>query len=133
MRTLAGGEGLETTSNGDRPTATVVVPAFNEAGHLEESLSQIHAALVDLTDAYDWDLLIVDDGSADRTLEIARRFAERNQRVSVVAHRTNLGLGSALKTAFRHARGSYIITCDADLSYSTDHIRLLLDTITTTG
>ncbi|MGC2241956.1 MAG: glycosyltransferase family 2 protein [Acidimicrobiia bacterium] len=113
------------------PEISVVVPAFNEAAHLEANLSAIRAHLEEAP--YTWELVVVDDGSTDGTGAVARKFAHRFDRVKVVEHLSNLGLGQALKSGFRAARGTYLVVCDADLSYDPSHIDRLASTIKTTG
>ena len=113
------------------PTVSIVLPAYNEASHLGQSLQTLCDHLTDAT--FDWEVIVVNDGSNDDTGEEARRFAKEHERVSVVDHVTNLGLGQALKTGFKAARGRYIVTFDADLSYSPDHVDRLVSTIETTG
>ena len=113
------------------PSVSIVVPAYNEATHLYQSLETLYDHLLDAR--FDWEMIVVDDGSSDDTGEEARRFAKEHDRVSVVEHITNLGLGQALKTGFKASRGQYIVTFDADLSYSPDHVDQLVSTIETTG
>lgn len=114
-------------------SATIVVPAFNEAEHLADNIG----ALIDYLDehlvAFTWDIVIVDDGSTDGTGKVVASLANRHRQVSTVAHRDNLGLGQALKTGFRASTGDYIVTCDADFSYDPDHVVRLLETIRDTG
>jgi glycosyltransferase involved in cell wall biosynthesis len=76
---------------------------------------------------------VVDDGSSDETGGLVEEFAAANHGVRLKSHRANLGLGRALTTGFRWSQADFIVTCDADLSYSPDHITVLLDTIVTTG
>lgn len=118
---------------GVKPTVTILVPAYNEADHIQKSLGQLHNHMKDLSRDYDWEILVVDDGSSDDTSEQVEQFAAENDRVRLKAHRANLGLGRALTTGFRWSTADFIVTCDADLSYSPDHITELLDTIITTG
>ncbi len=113
------------------PSVSVIVPAYNEGGHLDHSLHQIWSHLQ--AAPYTWELIVVDDGSDDSTGSIARRFGNEHENVRLVEHVANLGLGQALKSGFRAARGKYLVVCDADLSYTPDHIDRLVSTINTTG
>jgi glycosyltransferase involved in cell wall biosynthesis len=79
----------------------------------------------------DWELLLVDDGSTDRTGEIMEEFARGRERVRVLHHRRNFGQGRALRTAFDQARGETIVTLDADLSYGPEYIFRLADALET--
>jgi glycosyltransferase involved in cell wall biosynthesis len=116
-----------------KPTVTILVPAYNESDHIQKNLGLLRDHMVGLSSAYDWEILVVDDGSSDNTGAQVEEFAAENERVRLKSHRTNLGLGRALTTGFRWTKADYIVTCDADLSYSPDHVSALLDTIVTTG
>ncbi|MBE9031943.1 glycosyltransferase family 2 protein [filamentous cyanobacterium LEGE 11480] len=105
----------------------MVAPAYNESSILQNNLGLLCEYLVTLENQYDWELVVVNDGSRDDTGYLAERFAEGHDRIRVVHHRVNQGLGQALRTAFEAAHGDYIVVVDLDLSYSPDHIGRLLD------
>lgn len=115
------------------PLVSVLIPAFNEAGNLAANLGAIVEAMEALRSRYDYEVVVVDDGSSDGTGAIARDFALDHPRVTVLAHHDNMGLGRALQTGFRACRGDYVVTFDADLSYETSHLERLIDTIHLTG
>jgi glycosyltransferase involved in cell wall biosynthesis len=115
-----------------RPVVSVVVPAYNEAALIETSLRKLCDYMRELERDYDWEVLLINDGSTDETGDLVEAFARRNDRVRVFHHLTNFGLGQAFRFAFRHCRGQYIVTLDADLSYDPDHIRRLLAKIVET-
>jgi glycosyltransferase involved in cell wall biosynthesis len=94
---------------------TIVVPAYNEERGIGPVVGQIRDAME--TFPHDFEILIVDDGSADRTGEEARATGAR-----VVQHRQNRGYGEALKTGIRHARYERIAIIDADGSYPASEI-----------
>ena len=77
----------------------------------------------------EWELIIVNDGSTDRTGEIADSFAARHGNVLVLHHFVNFHIGQCFRFAIKHCRGDYVITMDIDLSYSPDHIGTLLRAI----
>src|ERR1700709_1057824 len=81
---------------------------------------------------YDWEVVIVNDGSKDDTSALAKQFAATNNNVHVFDHVVNFGLGQALKFAFNQCHGQYIVTLDMDLSYSPDHIERLVDRLVAT-
>jgi len=112
-----------------KPLVSLVIPAFNEASILQPNLERIVKYMRSLEDAYRWEMIFVNDGSADDTGAIAEAFAKKYNNVRVFHHVTNFGLGQAFKFAFRHCRGDYIVTMDVDLSYSPDHIGQLLSKI----
>ena len=105
-----------------KPLISVVAPAFNEAGILEKNALEVLHYFDSLSAEFDWELVIVNDGSGDNTGEIATSLAQRDQRVRVHNHKGNRGVGEALKTGIAATRGDYVVTIDIDLSYSCDHI-----------
>lgn len=116
--------------NRQKPLVSIVVPGYNEAAIIERNLGEICDYMTTLQDRFDWELIFVNDGSTDKTGALAEAFADGRDHVCVLHHATNFKLGQALRYAFNNCRGDYIITLDVDLSYSTDHIRRLLDAIT---
>jgi glycosyltransferase involved in cell wall biosynthesis len=109
------------------PFVTVVIPACNEEAIITTTLERVTAYLHSVEDRYPWELIVVDDGSEDRTGELIDRFSVSDPRVRAFHHRVNFNLGQALRYAFSGARGDYIVTLDADLSYAPEHIGALLD------
>lgn len=112
-----------------RPLVSLVVPAFNEAALIEGNLQKLCDYMRGLEAQYRWEIVLINDGSTDGTDEIVEEFSHRESNVRVFHHVTNFGLGQAFKYAFRHCRGEYVLTLDADLSYDVDHIRRLLERI----
>jgi glycosyltransferase involved in cell wall biosynthesis len=108
---------------------SIVLPAYNEEALIGETLDLVCAHLKTLEDRYEWEVLVVDDGSKDATASIIEAFALGEPRVRLLRHVTNFNLGQALRFAFNQARGDYVITLDSDLSYAPEHIELLADTI----
>lgn len=102
----------EQLSPGNQVTHTVVVPAYNEEHGLEFVLEGIFKVIDD-----SYEVIVVDDGSTDRTAEVAQRFPCR-----IEIHETNSGKGEALKTGIKHAQGENIIWIDADGTYPTESI-----------
>ena len=115
-----------------RPLVSLVVPAFNEAALIQSNLTKLCRYMESLESLYRWEIVVVNDGSLDNTGELVEAFARRQSNVRVYHHITNFGLGQAFKFAFRHCRGEYILTLDADLSYSPNHIQRLLAKVTET-
>jgi glycosyltransferase involved in cell wall biosynthesis len=77
-----------------------------------------------------WEILLVNDGSTDNTIEICRELEEKIENLRVVSYPVNQGRGKALRTGFEHARGRYLITIDFDLSYTPDHILTIYKELT---
>jgi glycosyltransferase involved in cell wall biosynthesis len=123
--------GSTTVGTAERPLVSLVLPAYNEEAILEPNLVEIFAYLDRLRDRYRWQVILVNDGSRDRTGEIADKFAATRSDLRVVHHPRNFGLGQALKSGFGCCEGDYVVSIDIDLSYSTAHIGFMLDTIRT--
>lgn len=114
-----------------KPLVSVVVPAFNEAAIVEKNLAVICAYMDSIADEYRWELVLVNDGSADETGRLAEAFARTRANVRVLHHPINLGMGEAFRTAFEICDGDYIVTLDLDLTYSTEHISAMLTELRT--
>ena len=102
---------------------TVVVPAYNE----ESAIAGVLARLAQVMDASDMthEIIVVDDGSDDRTAELAQQVTC----VKVIKHPENRGYGAALKTGIRHARHSLVCITDADGTYPNERIPELVGTL----
>jgi len=115
----------------EQPMVSVVIPAYNEGSCIRQTLGSVADYLTSIEDRYRWEIVLVDDGSTDDTLEAAEAFAVGRPKIRIAAHPANFNLGQALRYGFSVTRGDYVVTLDADLSYRPDHIGRLLDTITT--
>ena len=99
---------------------SIIIPAFNEEAAIGDDLNKI----LDCMDAsgFQYEVIVVDDGSTDKTAEIVRRYP----RVRLIQHPTNRGTGAATNTAVRHARGEIIAMTDGDGTYPVQEIPTLL-------
>jgi len=96
------------------PALSVVLPIYNEEAVLEETLAQLVAALGDLGPSYE--VVCVDDGSRDRSVEILETFAAKNPNFRLFFLPRNRGKGAAVRKGMLEADGQTIIFMDADLS-----------------
>ncbi len=94
------------------PTVSCVLPAFNEAGNLPNVVPDILQALRGLFSAVE--LIIIDDGSRDDTLKVARRLSEIHPEVVVLELTRNFGKESALTAGLQATRGDVVVLMDAD-------------------
>lgn len=111
----------------DKPFISIVAPCYNEEAILEININTIISYLEKRNYKYDWEILIINDGSRDSTAEIANKLAKANTHVKVIHHPTNLNLGTAIKTGFSNSLGEIIIVLDIDLSYSETYIEVMTD------
>lgn len=113
----------------EKPTVSVILPAYNEAAIIEKNLGVLYAYMSGLSVHYEWEMLIVNDGSSDQTADLAEAFATAHEKVRVLHQPNNAGLGQAFKLAFANTRSDYLVTMDMDLSYAPEHIERLLEKI----
>ena len=109
-----------------KPLVSVIVPAYNEAEIIVESLTKLTDHLASLEDLYRWELVVVNDGSTDATGELAESFAATHPNVRILHHHVNFRLGQALRYAFNSTRGDYVAVIDCDLSYDPEHLSRML-------
>ena len=118
--------------NEEKTLVSLVIPGYNEEAIITQNLITICEYTKAHDAKYEWEIILVNDGSRDKTGILADECAKKNPKIKVVHHIINLNLGNALKTGFEHARGKYTITMDLDLSYATYHIGMLLETLEST-
>lgn len=102
---------------------SVVLPVFNEAGHLQDEVKRIRHALDNSKYAYE--IVIVDDGSSDGSADIAASI----DGVRVIRFATNRGAGSARKFGTMAAQGAIVVWTDVDMTYPNERIPELVDSL----
>lgn len=100
-----------------------MIPAHNEESRLSRTLEKIFAFLN--TQTYAAEVVVVENGSLDKTLEIANKFAARHPNL-VVIHEEQRGKGNAVRRGMLEARGEYRFICDADLSMPIEEVNKFL-------
>lgn len=102
---------------------SVVIPAYNEEKGIADIVSRVMAIQGNLVEVGvdRMELLVVDDGSRDRTAEITSAMAKDCQEIRLICHSKNRGYGAALKTGFSQARGEIIGFLDADGTYPPEY------------
>jgi glycosyltransferase involved in cell wall biosynthesis len=124
-------ERIEARSEGDRPGASspkplvsIVATAYNEEANLQELYLRVRAVLEATGNPFE--LMVVDNGSADHSLELLRKLREGDPRVSYVSLSRNFGHQGGLIAALDFSRGDIVITMDADLQHPPETIPSLL-------
>ncbi len=104
-------------------TLSLVLPAYNEEDNIEIVVRRALEVLPDYTTGFE--IVVVNDGSRDRTGEIIDDLASEDDRVRPVHHATNQGYGGAVKSGFRASTCDYVMFMDADRQFDIADIRLL--------
>ena len=104
---------------------TAVIPVYNE----EESLPHFYPELLKYLPKLnkDYEVIFIDDGSIDNTLDILKDFAKKDRNIRIFSFRKNRGKAEALTLGFQKAKGDYIVTLDADLQDKPEEIIKLLN------
>lgn len=105
------------------PFLSIIIPAHNEESRLPRTLEQVFAFLE--KQSYLSEVIVVENGSTDRTLELMQEFAASHSNM-IVAHENQRGKGNAVRRGMLEARGKYRFICDADLSMPIDEINKFL-------
>src|SRR5437764_545053 len=108
------------------PTVSVLIPVYNEEEYVRELLGRVASA--PLPDGLRLQIIVVDDCSTDRSIEIVESFMADEPQVSVrfLRHSRNRGKGAAVRTAIAAATGEYSIIQDSDLEYDPSEYPKLL-------
>ena len=109
------------------PLLSIILPVYNEEALLRQHVDEICAYLNSLEGRYRWEVLIINDGSADSTGEIADELDAAYEGVRTLHHPANFGVGQALRFGFVNTLGDYVVTLDVDLSYDVKHIEEMVD------
>lgn len=109
--------------SGKIPELSVVFPAYNEECGIKESVREACDALNQICDA--WELIVVDDGSSDRTGEILKSLKKEFPNLTPITYTPNRGYAHALRTGFQACRFPYVFYSDADAQFDLKEITLL--------
>lgn len=107
----------------DRPDVSIVVPMMDEEQNVSPLVDAVRAALAATSS---WELILVDDGSRDRTRELISELAAADSRIRLVALARNYGQSTAMQAGFDCARGDVVVTMDGDLQNDPRDIPLLM-------
>lgn len=115
-------------------TLAIIVPCYNEQDVLKMFYGEITKVVSSIADNYSTELVFVDDGSTDRTLEILKEFALRDPIVKYISFSRNFGKEAAMLAGMNYAvKADYIAIMDADLQHSPDLIPVMLKSVAEEG
>jgi glycosyltransferase involved in cell wall biosynthesis len=103
-----------------QPKLSIVITLFNEEDNVNPLLQKLYQAL----EGYEYEIILVDDGSTDQTIEMIKLFA--NERVRLLVFYKNYGQTSAMAAGIEQAQGEYIVTMDGDLQNDPTDIPMML-------
>jgi dolichol-phosphate mannosyltransferase len=102
------------------PQVSVIVPMYNEAENVARTVERLTEACMVL--GVPFEIIPVNDGSTDATDRALKEIKSRDPRIQPVSYSPNQGRGFAIREGFLHARGEFICTTDADLSYAPEYV-----------
>lgn len=103
---------------------SVIIPAFNEAKRITETLSRIESYIQSRGDSYE--IVVIDDGSTDNTAGLVKNRSAHNNAIRLLQNNKNMGKGYSVKRGMLEARGEYLLFCDADLAIPIEEIEKLM-------
>jgi glycosyltransferase involved in cell wall biosynthesis len=108
---------------------SIFFPFWNEEGNIENVVKKAIPIAEKLSTK--WEILMIDDGSSDNTLKVARRLSEKDSRLITISHDKNRGYGAALKTGFVNSKYNLVLFNDGDGQFDLSESTKFLDKIKT--
>ena len=118
---------LEVPLEAEKPTFSMVMPAYNEEEVIEEVIEKVDCALKKTGLKYE--LIVVNDGSADETERRLMSYSYNNGHVKVLGYAKNMGKGHAIKTGFACAKGDTVVFMDSDLDINPGQISRYIEAL----
>lgn len=91
------------------PFVTVIIPAYNAESYIEETLDSVLAQSIS-----NWEMIVIDDGSTDRTPEILAEYAKKDARIRLITNEANMGVAKTRNRGLELFRGQYVAFLDSD-------------------
>lgn len=110
---------------------SVFLPAYNEEANIAKTVENVRVNLEKV--AAKWEIIIVNDGSKDRTQEISEKLAQKNKNIRIISHPVNRGYGAAFKSGLYGAKYEWISFIDADGQFNFAEIDQFIETQNKTG
>ena len=127
----------EPVSNGgasqpaQKPLVSIICPCYNEEAMLPLYFDKMQSVVFSSLAQYDFELILINDGSKDRTLPILRELAQKDARVKYISFSRNFGKEAAMYAGLKHAKGEYVCVMDCDLQDPPEMIETMLERLST--
>ena len=109
---------------------SIIVPCYNEEEVLEMFDNEIHKVVIEkIKDEYDYEILFVNDGSKDNTLQVLKKLKEKEDKIKILSFSRNFGKESAMYAGLENCTGDLVVIMDADLQHPPEKILDMLDGI----
>ncbi len=109
------------------PELSIFFPFWNEEENIEEVVTKAASIAKEVADI--WEILMIDDGSSDKTHEIAQKLAKKDPHLLLFSHKPNRGYGAALHEGFTHARYKYVVFTDGDGQFDFSEVTKFVELI----
>ena len=109
---------------------SVLIPLYNE----EESINKLYSELLIVLEKYNYEVIFINDGSTDNSIQIIKEIINKNKNnIYLIDLYKNYGKSAALSEGFKHCKGDFIVTLDADLQDDPEEIHKLYEVISKEG
>lgn len=119
---------VSTLSANKKPSISVFFPCYNDERTIVKLAEKAVSILKKI--ASDWEIIVIDDGSQDRSREVLTNFAKKHKELKLIVHKKNQGYGGALKSGFRTAKKDLVFYTDGDGQYDVGELPLLVSLMT---
>lgn len=114
-----------------KPLVSIICPCYNEEAMLPLYFDKMQSVVFSSLAQYDFELILINDGSKDRTLPIFRELAQKDTRVKYISFSRNFGKEAAMYAGLKHAKGEYVCVMDCDLQDPPEMIETMLERLST--
>lgn len=119
---------MDLARNPNVTSVSAFFPCYNDALSIEKMVRDVHGALATRVD--DFEVIVVNDGSSDNSLEVLKRLATQIPELRIVNHEVNKGYGGALQSGFAAANKQWVFYTDGDAQYDAGEVTVCIDAVT---